>query len=239
MEGNRFASADRTRCKLRSRRRDLIELSGIYALILVVIWTPRPWQAILWVIAAGAVLSIAYLSFEGLRPMGLCTANLVRSLWAVAFAMAVAMIAVVLAGRLHTLHMPETPGQFLRKYGLYVLWAAVQQIILQWFFLSRSLRLLPDTTSAAALTAGLFAVAHLPNPILTLITLVFGLASCLFFLHYRNLVPLAIAHAILGISICITIPGAIDHNMRVGISYLTYVEEPIAKTALPKPQRPY
>jgi len=153
--------------------------------------------------------------------------------------MAVAMIAVVLAGRLHTLHMPETPGQFLRKYGLYVLWAAVQQIILQWFFLSRSLRLLPDTTSAAALTAGLFAVAHLPNPILTLITLVFGLASCLFFLHYRNLVPLAIAHAILGISIGITIPGAIDHNMRVGISYLTYVEEPIAKTALPKPQRPY
>ena len=79
-----------------------------------------------------------------------------------------------------------------------------------------------------------------PIPILTLITLVFGLASCFFFLHYRNLVPLAIAHAILGISIGITIPGAIDHNMRVGIGYLTYVEkEPIAKTVLTKPQRPY
>jgi Type II CAAX prenyl endopeptidase Rce1-like len=238
MKGHGTSATNRYKCRVRTRRRDLLELSGIYALILAVIWTPRPWQPALWVIAAATLIYIAYLSFEGLRPMGLCTANLVRSLWAVAFAMAVSMIAVVLAGRLHTLHMPQTPWLFLRKYGLYIIWAAVQQIILQWFFLSRSLRLLNDATSAAALTAGLFAVAHLPNPLLTLITLVFGLASCLFFLHYRNLVPLAIAHAILGISIGITIPGAIDHNMRVGIGYLTYVEEPIAKTVLAKPQRP-
>jgi len=239
MKGQGINAADRARCKLRTRRRDLLELSGIYALILVVIWTPRPWQAVLWVIASAIMIYVAWLSFEGLRPMGLCTANLKRSLWAVAFAMAVAMIAVVIACRFHTLHMPGTPWLFLRKYGLYVLWAAAQQMILQWFFLSRSLRLLPDATSAAALTAGLFAVAHLPNPLLTLITLVFGLASCLFFLHYRNLVPLAIAHAILGISIGITIPGAIDHNMRVGLGYLTYVEDPIAGQVLAKPQRPY
>jgi hypothetical protein len=237
MKGHEISAVDRC-SKIRTRRRDLLELSGIYALILVVIWTPRPWQAALWGVAAVTIIYIAYLSFEGLRPMGLCTANLKRSLWAVAFAMAVSLMAVILAGRLHTLHMPETPWLFFRKYGLYVIWAAVQQIVLQWFFLSRSVRLLPDATSAAALTAGLFAVAHLPNPILTLITLVFGLASCLFFLHYRNLVPLAIAHAILGISIGITVPGAIDHNMRVGIGYLTYVEEPITKTVLAKPQRP-
>lgn len=240
MKGTGISAAERARCKLRTRRRDLFELGGIYALILAVIWTPRPWQAALWVIAGAIVLYIAWLSFEGLRPMGLCTANLVRSLWAVAFALAVAGIAMVFAVRLHTLHMPQTAFQFLHKYGLYVLWAAVQQIVLQWFFLSRSLRLLPDATSAAAFTAGLFAIAHLPNPFLTLITLVFGLASCLFFLHYRNLVPLAIAHAILGVCIGITVPGAIDHNMRVGIGYLTYVENaPVARTVLAKPQRPY
>ena len=240
MKGNGSSAGERARCKLRTRRRDLLELSGIYALILVVIWTPRPWQAALWVVAAATIIYIAWLSFEGLRPMGLCTANLVRSLWAVAFAMAVAGIAVLLAVRMHTLHMPETLWLFLRRYGLYVIWAAVQQIILQWFFLSRVRRLLPDAMSAAACTAGLFAIAHLPNPVLTLITLFFGLASCLFFLHYRNLVPLAIAHAILGISIGITVPAAIDHNMRVGIGYLTYMEtQPIAKTLLAKPQRPY
>ena len=224
----------------RTRRQDLFELGGIYALILIVIWTPRPLQAVLGVITALTISYIAYLSFEGFRPMGLCTANLVRSLWAVAFAMVLSLAAVILAVRLHTLHVPETPALFIRHYGLYVMWAAIQQVILQWFFLSRSLRLLSNPFSAAALTAGLFAVAHLPNPILTVITLFFGFASCYFFLCYRNLVPLALAHAILGISIGITVPGSIDHNMRVGISYLTYVDNAVlTKSVLSaKPQRP-
>ena len=224
----------------RSRRRDLIELSGIYSLILIVIWTPRPWQAALWAVAAITMMYVAYLSFDGLRPMGLCTANLVRSFWPVALAMAMALIAVTLAARFHTLHMPKTPLLFLKHYGFYIVWAAVQQIILQWFFLSRSLRLLPDATSAVALTAGLFAVAHLPNPILTIITLVFGTASCFLFIRYRNLVPLALSHAILGICVGITIPGSVDHNMRVGISYLTYVDRSaLSKTVIsPQPQRP-
>jgi membrane protease YdiL (CAAX protease family) len=234
MEGNEtIAEASTSSTRARAWRRDLFELGGIYALILIVIWTPHPWQAVLWVIAALTIFYFARLSFEGFRPMGLCTANLVRSLWAVAFAMVLSVAAVLLAVRMHTLHVPETPLLFVRHYGPYVMWAAIQQIILQWFFLARSLRLLSDASSAAALTAGLFAVAHLPNPILTLITLFFGLASCYFYLYYRNLVPLALAHAILGISIGITIPGSIDHNMRVGISYLTYVDKTVlTKTEL-------
>jgi membrane protease YdiL (CAAX protease family) len=234
MEGNEtIAEASTSSTRARAWRRDLFELGGIYALILIVIWTPHPWQAVLWVIAALTIFYFARLSFEGFRPMGLCTANLVRSLWAVAFAMVLSVAAVLLAVRMHTLHLPETPLLFVRHYGPYVMWAAIQQIILQWFFLARSLRLLSDASSAAALTAGLFAVAHLPNPILTLITLFFGLASCYFYLYYRNLVPLALAHAILGISIGITIPGSIDHNMRVGISYLTYVDKTVlTKTEL-------
>jgi hypothetical protein len=241
MEGNGVTAEDGVKQKReQSRRRDLFELGGIYSLILIVIWTPRPWQFALWTIAAVTMIYIAHLSFEGLRPMGLCTANLIRSLWAVAFAIAVTIVAVMVAARFHTLHMPPTPWMFLRHYGLYVMWAAIQQIILQWFFLSRSLRLLPNAASAAALTAGLFAIAHLPNPILTLITLVFGFASCYFFLYYGNLVPLALAHAILGIAIGITIPGSIHHNMRVGISYLTYVDTPALSSAhlSTKPQRP-
>jgi hypothetical protein len=210
----------------RSRRRDLWELAGIYLLILIVIWTPQPWQAILWCVGATVVAFVSFRSFEGFTPMGLCRANLTRSLWAVGLAAAIAFVSVFVAARLHTLHMPGTAWQFVRHYGAYVIWAAVQQIVLQWFFLSRSLRLLPDATSAAAITAGLFAVAHLPNPILTVITLFFGMASCLFFIHYRNLVPLALAHAILGICIGVTIPGQLDHNMLVGISYFNYVDRP-------------
>lgn len=159
--------------------------------------------------------------------MGLCTANLKRSLWGVGLAAGVAIIAVALAGRLHTLHTPTTLESSLRHYIGYSLWAMAQQIILQCFFLARSLRLMRNATIAAVFSACLFAVAHLPNPLLTVITLVCGLASCLFFLHYRNLWPLAVAHALLGIAIAITVPGSLDHNMRVGISYLTWVDRTV------------
>ena len=82
--------------------------------------------------------------------------------------------------------------------------------------LDRSLKL------AVGVTAIIFAVAHLPNPILVPFTLLWGLAACLLFLRYRNLYPLAMAHAILGITIAIAVPGPVDHNMRVGLGYLTY-----------------
>jgi hypothetical protein len=58
--------------------------------------------------------------------------------------------------------------------------------------------------------------------VLTPITFIWGFAACLLFLHYRNIYPLMIAHAILGITVAITIPGPVDHNMRVGLGYLRY-----------------
>ncbi len=221
----------------RSRRRDFIELVGIYGLILLVIWTPRPWQWPMWGLASISIIAVIAVSFEGMRPMGLCTVNLARSLWAVALAMTVALFAVWVAGRMHTLQLASSPWWALRHYGGYAIWAGLQQLILQSFFLSRTLRLMRNTTAAAAISAGLFAVAHLPNPLLTLITLFCGLASCLFFLRYKNLWPLVAAHAILGISIAITIPVSIDHNMRVGISYLTWADRAVmehAQTGAPK-----
>jgi membrane protease YdiL (CAAX protease family) len=221
------------RCSARSRRIDFIELTGIYSLILLVIWTPRPWQWGMWVVAATCTVGVIAVSFDGWRTMGICTDNLLRSLWAVALAAGVALISIAVAGRFHMLRLPPTPELFIRHYGWYAIWAGLQQLILQCFFLSRCLRLIPNATAAAALTASLFAIAHLPNPVLTVITLICGLASCLFFMHYRNLWPLALAHAILGIAIAITIPGNIDHNMRVGISYLTWVDRPIFTEPLP------
>jgi membrane protease YdiL (CAAX protease family) len=221
---------------VQSRRRDILELAGIYSLILLVIWTPRPWQWGLWAIAAVSITGVIALSFDGWRKMGICTENLRQSVWAVALAGGLALLAVAVADRFHTLRLPHSPYLFVRHYAWYAIWAGLQQLILQCFFLARSVRLIPNATAAAVLTAAMFAMAHLPNPVLTVITLVCGIASCLFFLRYRNLWPLAVAHAILGIAIAITIPGSIDHNMRVGISYLTWVDRPILPESMPLPK---
>ena len=129
---------------------------------------------------------------------------------------------VVLAIWLHALHVPPTPLLFIETYLGYIIWTFVQQLLMQCFFLSRLLRLLPNAKLAALATAIIFAAAHLPNPILAPVTLLWGLAACLLFLRYRNLYTLAIAHAILGVTLTIAVPASAHHNMRVGLGYLTY-----------------
>jgi membrane protease YdiL (CAAX protease family) len=218
----------------RSRRRDFIELSVAYGLILLVIWTPRPWQRILWWVAAAAVVAIASLSFEGLQAMGLRRENFFRSSWIVGLAMLVSGVAVILAVWLRTLHVPSTPLLFFETYVGYIIWTFVQQLLLQCFFLVRLLRLLLSARLAAIVAALIFAAAHLPNPILVPATLLWGLAACLLFLRYRNLYTLAIAHAILGVTLTITVPAAVHHNMRVGLGYLTYAHSH-KPAALPQP----
>jgi hypothetical protein len=204
------------------KRRDLLELGAGYGLILLVIWTPRPLQTVLSYVAIAALAAIFWRSFESWADMGLRGANFLRSLWVVGVALMLAGVAVLVAIRLHTLHVPDGPALFLKRYLGYILWSFVQQILLLDFFLLRLLRLMPRRTSAVAATAGIFAMAHLPNPILAPLTLLWGLGACLIFLRYRNLYPLAMAHAILGICIAITVPGSASHNMRVGLGYLQY-----------------
>jgi hypothetical protein len=221
-EGKQLITDSAIGLTTRSKRRDLIELAVAYGLILVVIWTPRPWQRFFWMLAVATVAIITWISFDGLKAMGLRRENFFRSLWIVGAALAASAVAVTLALRLHTLQEQDSFFAYVRTYWGYAIWTFVQEFLLQCFFLSRLRRLLPNAGLAALAAASIFALAHLPSPILTTVTLVWGFAACLLFLRYRNLYPLAMAHAILGITVAITVPGPVDHNMRVGLGYLTY-----------------
>jgi hypothetical protein len=129
---------------------------------------------------------------------------------------------MAVADRLQTLHQPHGLVPFVERFWGYSIWALAQQFVLQDFVLLRLLRLLESRKAAVLAATGLFVIAHLPNPLLLAATLIWGLAACLLFLRYRNLYSLAMAHAIFGICIAITVPGPVDHNMRVGRGYSTY-----------------
>ena len=223
MEQAADSSQERDRpAKRRSKRRVWIEIAIAYGLIMAVVWTPRPWQRMLWVIAVASVTVILWRYFDGWKAMGLRATNFLRSLWIVGAAMVLAGVAIAVAARMHTLAPQSGVLACVEVYWAYAVWTGVQQFLLQGFFLLRFLRVVPDERLAALMAALLFALAHLPNPILAPITLIWGLAACLLFLRYRNLYPLMIAHAILGITVAVTIPGPVVHNMRVGLGYLTY-----------------
>jgi hypothetical protein len=207
---------------MRSRRRAWTEIGVAYALILAVEWTPRPWQRLLWLVAAAAVVFILFRSFDGWAAMGLRAANFGRSLWIVGAALVLAGAAIGFAARMHTLLVVDGPWALPETFGAYALWTGVQQFLLQGFFLLRLLRVTPRPWQAALAAAVMFCAAHVPNPFLMPLTLIWGFVACLLFLRYRNLYPLMIAHAILGITVAITVPGPVVHNMRVGLGYVTY-----------------
>lgn len=101
----------------------------------------------------------------------------------------------------------------------YVLWALLQEFLLQSFFFTRCEELFGS--SRGVWVAGtLFAFAHLPNPILTSCTLFSGLMFCALFRRYRNIYSLGVVHAMLGLALSSTVPESLLQHMRVGIGYL-------------------
>lgn len=206
---------------------ELAELSVGYCLILAVIWTPHPLQYWLSFVALGWFLISIAISFESWKAMGCCLAGFWRSSWVIGVAVVLATIATFFAGSFHTLHHPGAPAQWVRTFAGYTVWSLVQQLLLQGYFLARLLRIMPKANLAAFLAASVFALAHLPNPILTPLTLIWGLTACLVFIRSRNVYPLAIAHAIFGICVAVTIPASILHNMHVGLGYIDYSPSPL------------
>jgi len=209
-------------CGRKRRKRDLLELGVGYGLILLGIWTPRPWQrgfdlaALAWVVLATAI------SFDGWTVMGLRERGFLRSLWVAGVALVLAAGAVALSGWFGTLHAPQYPAIFVQRYWTYAIWALLQEFLLLDFFLLRLLRLLRSKPVAVVATTALFALGHMPNPVLMPLTILWGAIACALFLRYRNVYTLGMAHAIFGICIAMTVPAQADHNMRVGLGYLTY-----------------
>jgi membrane protease YdiL (CAAX protease family) len=103
----------------------------------------------------------------------------------------------------------------------YVVWALIQEFIVQSFFFTRCEELFGGE-AAVWVVATLFASAHLPSPILTTFTLIAGLFFCEMFRRYRSIYPIGIVHAVLGLTIAVTVPDSLLHHMRVGIGYLRY-----------------
>ena len=204
----------------------MVELLIGYGLILVVVWTPNPWQRLLYWVAFAFIAITAWLGRRAPETNGLGLRGLFPSLWIVVAAVAVSLGCVAVAQHLHTLHRLYGPLPIAAHLAGYALWALMQQFILQIYILLRLLRLGLRRPAAIAVATTLFAVAHIPNPLLVPLTLAWGAASCLLFLRYRNLYALAIAHGILGMTLAIAVPNHIHHHMRVGLGYIEYHHHP-------------
>ena len=154
-----------------------------------------------------------------LSDLGLHWRGSVSSFWilpAAAVAATAGILVARAAGTFHELYKPD-----LAHVGGYVLWTIYQQFLLQDYFMPRLARVL-KADAAIAFAAVLFAMAHLPNVVLTVATLVWGAVSCALFRRCRSVVVLGITQGLLGLCFAVCVPDAYLHHMRVGLGYWHY-----------------
>ncbi len=209
----------------RSAQRDLLELAVGYTLILATVWTANPTQRILYWLAFAWIVATTWLRRDGWTALGLGRKGLLQSLWIVGAALLLCALALVIAWQTHRLHRMHGQTPLLHGWS-YIVWSLMQQFMLQSYFLLRLLRLLPGRVAPILVAAGIFSLAHLPNPVLTPITFIWGVIACVLFLRYRNIYTLGVAHGILGLCIAVTVPNSMHHHMRVGLGYLRYHPRP-------------
>jgi hypothetical protein len=199
--------------------RTLAELTIGFAAILVVLWLPTREQLIFGPIALLAPLILVLLQRPSLSELGLHWRGFVSSTWILPAAAVVGAAGILLAraaGTFHELYKPD-----LAHVGGYVLWTIYQQFLLQDYFMPRLTRVL-KADAAIAFAAVLFAMAHLPNVVLTVATLVWGAISCALFRRCRSLIVLGITQGLLGLCFAVCVPDAYLHHMRVGLGYWHY-----------------
>jgi len=199
--------------------RVVAEIAIGFAAILVVLWLPTREQLVFGPIALLAPLVLALLQRPALGELGLDRRGLTSALWILPASTALAMVGVLTAraaGTFHDLYKAD-----LAHVGGYILWTIYQQFLLQAYFMPRLQRVL-STDAAITFAATLFAMAHLPNVILSLATLLWGAVSCLLFRRYRSLVVLGIAQGLLGLTFAVCVPDVFLHHMRVGLGYWQY-----------------
>ncbi|HTS57441.1 MAG TPA: CPBP family intramembrane glutamic endopeptidase [Terriglobales bacterium] len=196
----------------------LLQIGLVFGLILVAVWTPQ--GRINSVVSLAAAALVIVLAFHAHSPEELGLAH--------PFSGALVTVA---AGALLVLVITAT-GSFTRAVGLpqplpwyrawqYAIWALLQQFILQSFMYLR-LESVVGSRRAVVTAAVLFSVAHIPNPWLVALSLMGAFFFCEMFRRYRNIFPLGLVHAALGLTIAASLPDQWLHHMRVGLGYLRY-----------------
>jgi membrane protease YdiL (CAAX protease family) len=203
------------------------QITIVFLFLELALWAPtreirNRWAAIVAIAILVLMLIDILIDPTSLKRLGLGLPKLFGAGVVLGIGLAAAVLLVVLA-KLAGGQVPANPTWFpnLRSAWGYVIWALIQEFILQSFFFNRFEELYGGS-AAVWMASALFAVAHLPSPVLTIATLASALFLCEMFRRYRSIYPLAIAHAMLGITVAMTTPDSLLHHMRVGLGYLRY-----------------
>src|SRR5262245_56617631 len=161
------------------------------------------WTGLSWLVHGHTVASLGF----SVRALLRCVAR-----WRLLFLLLVVLWVVIEAWTL---------GSVLTWWhaGRYLVWCVIQQAVYQSMVFLPFHRICGRPSLVALIAGVLFALVHLPNPVLVPTTFVWGLCSSLLFARYPSVLGLAVLQVLLSAIGVAVLPLALHHGFRVGPFY--------------------
>ncbi|MGA9530002.1 MAG: CPBP family intramembrane glutamic endopeptidase [Terriglobales bacterium] len=199
-----------------------LQLVIVYTLIECALWSPRTSVRNKWALLATLIVAILILiDRPSIRRLGLGFPGARGA--SIVLTLSLFAVFVLIASVLRLGGQIDSAAALSNLHGAtgYVIWALIQEFLLLSFFFTRCEDLFGGPAAVWS-AATLFAAAHIPNFLLTTFAFAGGLFFCEMFRRYRSIYPLAVVHALLGLTVSLTMPDSLMHHMRAGIGFLQY-----------------